>query len=299
MTEGASIFMSNRILVTPEQLEQVSSQFAQSGQLSSEIVQRLQQSIHELEGQWQGVTRERFYGEYQQARTNMLKFVECLQSISTELKQISAKFRTTDEQMNGAVMGGAAAGAAVLAGTAGAAGSGSSAGSGTGSSANAGNSKSSKASADDPKSSLLDKAIDGYEVDASVVRNEENGLFTKAINGKVSANLQEGVEVGGSIVSAGFDNDYADGSVSLMHAGVEASVKDGTLNLGAEATITKYEGGFKIPLPFTDKSLNIGGSASLGVVGGSAEVGKNGLSFHIPLGPGISLFGLGGSVTVK
>ncbi|WP_256719599.1 hypothetical protein [Paenibacillus glucanolyticus] len=31
--------MSNRILVTPEQLEQVSAQFAQSGQLSSDMVE--------------------------------------------------------------------------------------------------------------------------------------------------------------------------------------------------------------------------------------------------------------------
>jgi len=287
--------MSNRILVTPEQLEQVSSQFAQSGQLSSDMVQQLQRSIHELESQWQGMTRERFYGEYQQARSTMLKFVDCLQSISTELNQISVKFRTTDEQVNGAVLGGAAAGAAVLAGSAG---SGIAGSAGNGGHAAATGAKTLKGSAGDSKT-LTDKLIEGYEVDASVVRNEENGLFANAINGKVSANLQEGVEVGGSIVEAGFDNDYTEGSVSLMHAGVEVSVKDGTLNLGAEATITKYEGGFKIPLPFTDKSLNIGGSASLGVVGGSAEVGKNGLSFHIPLGPGISLFGLGGSVTVK
>ena len=32
----------------------------------------------------------------------MIKFVECLQSISTELKQISVKFRSTDEMVNGA-----------------------------------------------------------------------------------------------------------------------------------------------------------------------------------------------------
>ncbi|KOR89825.1 WXG100 family type VII secretion target [Paenibacillus solani] len=278
--------MSNRILVTPEQLEQVSSQFAQSGQLSSDMVQQLQRSIHELESQWQGMTRERFYGEYQQARSTMLKFVECLQSISTELNQISVKFRTTDEQVNGAVVGGAAAGAAVLAG---------SAGSGAVPAAGV---KAPKGPAVDPKT-ILDKAIEGYEVEGSVVGNKENGLYANAINGKASASLVEGVEVGGSIVEAGFDNDYANGSVSLMNAEVEASVKDGTLSVGAEGTITKYEGGFKIPLPWTDKSLNIGGSASLGVVGGSAEVGKNGLSFHIPLGPGISLFGLGGSVSVK
>ena len=115
-TEGASVFMSNRILVTPEQLEQVSTQFAQSGQLSDDMVERLQRSIHEMEGQWQGMTRERFFGDYQQARATMIKFVECLQSISTELKQISVKFRSTDEMVNGAAAGGVVAGAGILAG---------------------------------------------------------------------------------------------------------------------------------------------------------------------------------------
>ena len=46
----------------------------------------------------------------------MIKFVECLQSISTELKQISVKFRSTDEMVNGASAGGAVAGAGILAG---------------------------------------------------------------------------------------------------------------------------------------------------------------------------------------
>ena len=46
----------------------------------------------------------------------MIKFVECLQSISTELKQISVKFRSTDEMVNGAAAGGVVAGAGILAG---------------------------------------------------------------------------------------------------------------------------------------------------------------------------------------
>ncbi|VTR30960.1 Uncharacterized protein conserved in bacteria [Actinobacillus pleuropneumoniae] len=84
-----------------------------------------------------------------------------------------------------------------------------------------------------------------------------------------------------------------------MKAEVEAAVKDGTLSVGAEATLNKYEGGVNIPLPWTDKELHIGGSASLGVLGASAEVGKSGLKFHIPLGPGASLVGVGGAITVK
>ncbi|PJN55830.1 hypothetical protein PAEVO_25520 [Paenibacillus sp. GM2FR] len=279
--------MSNRILVTPEQLEQVSTQFAQSGQLSSDMVERLQRSIQEMEGQWQGMTRERFYGDYQQARATMIKFVECLQSICTELKQISVKFRSTDEMVNGAAAGGAVAGAGILAGAA----------TGTGIAAAA----ATKTSGVSAKSSSnpLDAALEGVEVEGSVIKHEENGLYAKAITGSAGASLSEGAHASGAVVEAGYANDHVEGSVSLVKAEVEAAVKDGTLSVGAEATLNKYEGGVNIPLPWTDKELHIGGSASLGVLGASAEVGKSGLKFHVPLGPGASLVGVGGAITVK
>ncbi|VTR30954.1 Uncharacterized protein conserved in bacteria [Actinobacillus pleuropneumoniae] len=171
-TEGASVFMSNRILVTPEQLEQVSAQFAQSGQLSGDMVQRLQRSIHEMEGQWEGMTRERFYGDYQHARTTMLKFVECLQTISTELKQISVKFRSTDEMVNGAAAGGAVAGAGIMAGAA----------TGAGIAAAAGAASKTSGVAAKSSSNPLDAALKGVEVEGSVIKHEENGLFCQSNN---------------------------------------------------------------------------------------------------------------------
>ncbi len=288
-TEGASVFMSNRILVTPERLEQVSSQFAQSGQLSGDMVQRLQRSIHEMEGQWEGMTRERFYGDYQHARTTMLKFVECLQTISAELKQISVKFRSTDEMVNGAAAGGALAGAGIMAGAA----------TGAGVAAAAGAASKTSGVAAKSSSNPLDAALKGVEVEGSVIKHEENGLYAKAITGSAGASLSEGAHASGAVVEAGYANDHVEGSVSLVKAEVEAAVKDGTLSVGAEATLNKYEGGVNIPLPWTDKELHIGGSASLGVLGASAEVGKSGLKFHIPLGPGASLVGVGGAITVK
>ncbi|EGG34987.1 WXG100 family type VII secretion target [Paenibacillus sp. HGF5] len=281
--------MSNRILVTPERLEQVSSQFAQSGQLSGDMVQRLQRSIHEMEGQWEGMTRERFYGDYQHARTTMLKFVECLQTISAELKQISVKFRSTDEMVNGAAAGGALAGAGIMAGAA----------TGAGVAAAAGAASKTSGVAAKSSSNPLDAALKGVEVEGSVIKHEENGLYAKAITGSAGASLSEGAHASGAVVEAGYANDHVEGSVSLVKAEVEAAVKDGTLSVGAEATLNKYEGGVNIPLPWTDKELHIGGSASLGVLGASAEVGKSGLKFHIPLGPGASLVGVGGAITVK
>lgn len=283
--------MSNRILVTPEKIDLVSQQFAQSGQQSSQIVQRLQQCIQQMEGQWEGITRERFYGEYQQARVTMNKFVECLHTVSTELKQISVKFKSTDESITGSAAGAsisssgfvAGAGAGVIAAGAGAAGA-------------AGALDTAKVK---DNKSLMDKMIDGVEVSGSVVEHEENGLYVKAISGEAGAGLTSGAHAEATIVEGGYSNDYVEGSVSVGKAEVEAAIKDGNLSVGAEATLNKYEGGVKIPLPFTDKELNIGGSASLGVVGGSAEIGKSGVKFHIPLGPGASLVGVGGSVTIE
>lgn len=230
--------MSKRILVTPEHLEQVSAQFAQSGASGREMVDRLQRSIHEMEGQWQGMTRERFYGDYQQARSTMLQYVESLQKISTELKQISVKFRTADETVNGAVVGGLAAGSGILAGTGLAGGL----GQGTGTKNNGHTTTAtSNPAKPDSSDSLLNKAMEGVEVEGSVAGNGKNGLYANAFSGYASAGLMEGVEVGGSVVDAGYSNDYVNGSVSVFNAEVGASIKDGSLSVGAEATLTKYE----------------------------------------------------------
>ncbi|PEY81949.1 DUF4176 domain-containing protein [Bacillus thuringiensis] len=64
-------------------------------------------------------------------------------------------------------------------------------------------------------------------------------------------------------------------------------------------TLVKYESAIKIPIPFMDKKLQIGGSASLGTLGGSFEAGKSGFKFHAPFGPGVGLWGFGLEVSVK
>ncbi|MBO2944258.1 WXG100 family type VII secretion target [Paenibacillus sp. F411] len=278
--------MSNRILVTPEQLDDISSRFSLASQQGGELVRRLESSIHQMESQWEGMTRERFFGDYQQARSTMNQFVACLHNVSTELKQISHRFRSTDLSSTSTAAGIGAVGVSAAAGTLGAA---SLAGS-------AGPSAASPAMSSEKLSKLL---LDGAEAEGSVVERREGGWYGKGITGSASAGLTTGVSAEGAMVEAGYENDYVQGSVSLAKAEVEAQVKNGNLEIGAEATLNKYEGGFNIPLPFTDKELNIGGSASLGVVGGSAEVGKSGLKFHIPLGPGVSLVGVGGNVTVE
>ncbi|MCM3340096.1 MULTISPECIES: WXG100 family type VII secretion target [unclassified Paenibacillus] len=90
--------MAGRILVTPEQIDQVANQFRQSGDQSQQIVSTLTQSIQGMEGQWEGMTKQRFFQEFQEANKQMQSFVQTLNTISEELKAIAQKFRTVDEQ---------------------------------------------------------------------------------------------------------------------------------------------------------------------------------------------------------
>ncbi|OUA54960.1 hypothetical protein [Bacillus thuringiensis] len=84
-------------------------------------------------------------------------------------------------------------------------------------------------------------------------------------------------------------------SFTVAQAGIEQE----DIVFGAEATLVKYESAIKIPIPFMDKKLQTGGSASLGILGGSFEAGKSGFKFHAPFGPDGGLWEFGLEVNVK
>ncbi|PFZ22401.1 T7SS effector LXG polymorphic toxin [Bacillus wiedmannii] len=114
-----------------------------------------------------------------------------------------------------------------------------------------------------------------------------------------------GPKVGFTVAQAGIEQEDivfgagAEAKVALASAELGAHVENGNLHIGAEATLVKYESAIKIPIPFMDKKLQIGGSASLGTLGGSFEAGKSGFKFHAPFGPGVGLWGFGLEVSVK
>lgn len=89
--------MAGRILITPEQVDQVANQFKQSAEQSQQIVSSLTQSIQGMEGQWEGMTKQRFFQEFQEAGKQMQGFVQTLGMISQELSVIANKFRTVDQ----------------------------------------------------------------------------------------------------------------------------------------------------------------------------------------------------------
>ena len=86
-----------QIQIDPDHVEQVAKQFQAKRQESEQIIQHLRSQINSLEGQWEGMTKQRFFNDFQEAEQNMKNFTLLLENISTALKQIATKFRQTDE----------------------------------------------------------------------------------------------------------------------------------------------------------------------------------------------------------
>lgn len=87
-----------RILVTPEQIHKVANQFNTASQDSEQMVQRLQSTLTSLEPDWDGMTAERFYGDYENWRNSMTQFVQLLAQISQEMHAIADRFAAADQQ---------------------------------------------------------------------------------------------------------------------------------------------------------------------------------------------------------
>ena len=87
-----------RILVTPEEVHNVANQFSQASQESQDMINRLESTMSNLEPQWEGMTKQRFYQEYQNWRNQMRSFVDLLNQISQELHAIADRFAAADQQ---------------------------------------------------------------------------------------------------------------------------------------------------------------------------------------------------------
>jgi WXG100 family type VII secretion target len=88
--------MSGRIRITPEQVKQVSSMFRDASGTSQDMVSRLGATIKGMESEWEGMTKEKFFNDFQQWETAMRQFVELLNGISTQLDQIAERFMAAD-----------------------------------------------------------------------------------------------------------------------------------------------------------------------------------------------------------
>lgn len=87
-----------RITVTPEQVHEVAGKFEAASQQSQEMVNSLQGTMNQLDPEWEGMTAQRFYQEYQQWHQSMTQFVEMLNQIGQELHAIAERFAAADQQ---------------------------------------------------------------------------------------------------------------------------------------------------------------------------------------------------------
>ena len=87
-----------KITIAPEEVHQAASKFEQASGQSQEIVSSLQSLMGNMQPQWEGMTSQRFYQDYEQWRTSMTQFVELLSKIGTELHAIADRFAAADQQ---------------------------------------------------------------------------------------------------------------------------------------------------------------------------------------------------------
>jgi WXG100 family type VII secretion target len=87
-----------RIRITPEQVRQVAGQFAQAASQSQDMVARLTNAVNSMQPEWEGMTSQRFYSDFQQWSQQMTRFVELLNSINQQLNQIADRFAAADQQ---------------------------------------------------------------------------------------------------------------------------------------------------------------------------------------------------------
>ena len=87
-----------KILISPEEVDAAGSKFEQASGQSQEIVNSLQSLMGNMQPQWDGMTSERFYQEFESWRGQMNKFVTMLNEIGGELHSIAERFRIADNQ---------------------------------------------------------------------------------------------------------------------------------------------------------------------------------------------------------
>lgn len=88
-----------RIKITPEQVRAVATQFRQSSEMSQDMVNKLNTSMRGLEPDWEGMTKERFYMQFQDWQSKMSQFVVLLNDINQQLVVISQRFEQADAQV--------------------------------------------------------------------------------------------------------------------------------------------------------------------------------------------------------
>jgi WXG100 family type VII secretion target len=88
--------MTDRITITPQEVRSVADQFNNASQESEQMVSRLESTINNLSATWEGMAKQRFYGDYENWRSTMRTYVQLLAQISQELRAIAQRIEDAD-----------------------------------------------------------------------------------------------------------------------------------------------------------------------------------------------------------
>ena len=91
--------MAGRIGITPDEVRGVATQFNNASQETEQMVGRLESTINNLAPTWEGMAKERFYGDYENWRSTMRNYVQLLAQISQELRAIADRFQGVDDEL--------------------------------------------------------------------------------------------------------------------------------------------------------------------------------------------------------
>ncbi|WP_232696645.1 WXG100 family type VII secretion target [Brevibacillus daliensis] len=276
--------MGTRLLITPEQIRGVSDQFRSGRESSEQIINRLTNQMTQMNSQWEGMTSQRFYQEFEQSKVNMQYFIILLESIQEQLKEIAHRFETVD-QNSPAIMQGSLGLALGLAGTA-ALGE------------HVRNQPGGFKGIDKNWEAYLAQEKGAYGFYGKAV-GAEAGVYIPGSIDKFMEDFSGRKFIGGEAsfvgVEGGIEGKYGNSNVTIFDGEAKLGLEGWGFVAGAEVSVAKYSGELNIPLPFTDKELVIGGEAALGTIGAEVEVNTSGASAYLGIGP----YGLGGKIAVE
>jgi WXG100 family type VII secretion target len=91
------ITLSQRINISPDQVDKVGKQFDQANREVMQIISRLRSTVNKMQGHWEGNRKSVFQEDFQQQLTNLQKYSQNLANTSQQLHNTARKFRQIDQ----------------------------------------------------------------------------------------------------------------------------------------------------------------------------------------------------------
>jgi len=85
-----------RIRINPEQVRAVAREFRRESEACQAILNRIHSQVHGI--QWEGMSKIKFLGEYEQWQARMRQYINSLNAIAAQLERVAVQFARADYQ---------------------------------------------------------------------------------------------------------------------------------------------------------------------------------------------------------